>query len=145
MDYLRRALGRTSLKHKVRAAACAFDGCRLTPASHAPAQVVLLTGAGGGIGGTIALALAEEGCHLCLSDHDPGLLARTQAAVLKVAGVGRVLAVVAELCRPAEITALAEQCTATFGRCDFLLNVGAAPLTAASRCAAHGSSAHMHV
>ena len=89
-------------------------------------QVALLTGAGGGIGTRIAVALAAEGCNLCLSDKDMVSLGRARDAATQRGGATvRVVCVQADLCQPADIAKLAKSCEDAYGRCDFLLNVGA--------------------
>jgi 3-oxoacyl-[acyl-carrier protein] reductase len=42
-------------------------------------KVALVTGAGPGLGGVIAAAMADEGAHLVLCDIDPGALEHTQS------------------------------------------------------------------
>lgn len=89
------------------------------------AQVALLTGAGGGIGTRIALALAAEGCHLCLSDKDAVALGRVRDAAAQRGGSAvRVVCVLADLRHPAEVAKLAKACEDAYSRCDYLLNVG---------------------
>ena len=44
-------------------------------------QVAVITGAGGGIGRCLAVALADKGCNLALVDINPEALAATQAAI----------------------------------------------------------------
>jgi 3-oxoacyl-[acyl-carrier protein] reductase len=50
-------------------------------------KVALVTGAGGGIGGAVALALAREGCHVGLMDVVEG--ASLEEAADRVRGIGR--------------------------------------------------------
>jgi NAD(P)-dependent dehydrogenase (short-subunit alcohol dehydrogenase family) len=84
-----------------------------------------VTGAGGGIGTRIAVALAGEGCNLCLSDKDMGALGRTRDAAAQRGGATvRVVCVHAELRHPPDIAKLAKACEDAYGRCDYLLNVG---------------------
>ena len=40
-------------------------------------KVAVITGAGGGIGGALAKALARRGCHLALVDYNPDMLEKT--------------------------------------------------------------------
>lgn len=88
--------------------------------------MALLTGAGGGIGTLIAVALAAEGCNLCLSDRDPAALASVRdAATLRGGNAVRVVCVLADLRRPEDVNKLAKACEDAYHRCDYLLNVGA--------------------
>ena len=47
-------------------------------------QVILITGAGGGLGGTAALALAKQGAHIILLDKNIARLERIYDAILAV-------------------------------------------------------------
>jgi hypothetical protein len=138
MNYVRRALGLT-LHGQARSTCCARCFARgmhavgpsccsvLSRPRAAPraAQVVLLTGAGGGLGGELACALAAEGCHLCLSDTNEQALQRAQArAVQQGGGAARVIAVPADLRARGDVERLARECEAAFGRIDILVNNG---------------------
>jgi NAD(P)-dependent dehydrogenase (short-subunit alcohol dehydrogenase family) len=95
-----------------------------------------VTGAGGGIGTRIAVALAVEGCNLCLSDKDMGALRRVRDEATQRGGAAvRIVCVHAELRHPADIAKLAKACEDAYGRCDYLLNVGTARcLTGLPKC-----------
>jgi short-subunit dehydrogenase len=101
-------------------------------------KVALLTGAGGGIGAELALALASEGVHLCLTDRGASELNRTQAACVQAGGgAARVITVVADLMVREQREALVQECEAQFGHIDFLINNG---VWRARACAAgHGN------
>jgi NAD(P)-dependent dehydrogenase (short-subunit alcohol dehydrogenase family) len=45
-------------------------------------HVILITGAGGGLGGTAALALAKQGAHIILLDKNIAKLEATYDAIL---------------------------------------------------------------
>ncbi|MGE0215380.1 SDR family oxidoreductase [Mycolicibacterium sp.] len=83
-------------------------------------QVAVVTGAGRGLGAAIALAFAEAGADVLIA-------ARTQTQLDEVAeqiaGTGRrAHIVVADLARPDDTAALADQAVATFGRLDIVVN-----------------------
>ena len=44
-------------------------------------KTAVITGAGGGIGGALAKALAKRGCHLALVDYNPDMLEKTRGAL----------------------------------------------------------------
>ena len=94
-------------------------------------RVAVVTGAGGGIGRAIALALARRGAHLALVDVDAaGLAGVAEAAVaLGVRAVVRSFDVTDRVA----VAALPEQVRGELGRIDLLVN------TPASRSAARSS------
>jgi len=49
-------------------------------------RVALVLGAGGGLGGAIALSLSREGAHVALADRDDAALDRTRAAIVSADG-----------------------------------------------------------
>jgi 3-oxoacyl-[acyl-carrier protein] reductase len=83
-------------------------------------RVVLMTGAGRGLGKPMTLALLKEGARVVLSSTDPQSLAETIAE----AGVGpdRAVAVVANIAEPGECERLAKEAVAAFGQVDILVN-----------------------
>jgi NAD(P)-dependent dehydrogenase (short-subunit alcohol dehydrogenase family) len=83
-------------------------------------QVVIVTGAGGGIGRAAAIRLAEEGAHLGLTDLDAASLEES-VAVVRDAG-GQVEATAGDIVAPETIDALATAVTGRFGRIDALVN-----------------------
>ncbi len=85
---------------------------------------VLLTGAGGGIGRALALALADQGCRLCLTDRDEAELAHTQEAVTQRGA--RSNTVVADLSLRRDVERLVRDALFHLGNVDVLLNNGAA-------------------
>src|SRR5574343_2012948 len=83
-------------------------------------KVALVTGAGKGLGGAIALAYAREGAHLVLCDIDSGALHATEEAVL--AAGANCLALLCDVSDSAAVDALFDQAVQRFGRLDVLVN-----------------------
>ena len=83
-------------------------------------RVAVVTGAAGGIGRGIALALARRGCHLGLADSDAGALAAA-AAQVEALGVRASRHFVDVADRPA-VAALPEALREAHGRVDVLVN-----------------------
>ncbi|WLE00648.1 glucose 1-dehydrogenase (plasmid) [Agrobacterium leguminum] len=79
---------------------------------------VIVTGAGGIIGGWIARAFAHEGAHVCLTDVDEARLASVKA---ELQGDGHV-AVPADLADAASIGAFVQTLSETWGAPDILVN-----------------------
>jgi NAD(P)-dependent dehydrogenase (short-subunit alcohol dehydrogenase family) len=92
--------------------------------------VVLVTGGASGIGRELALALAARGADLVLADKDAAGLEQVRE---RLAAAGRgVRAVVADVCEPAAVAALAERAFQAAGRVDGLVNcAGIYPVTGA--------------
>jgi short-subunit dehydrogenase len=83
-------------------------------------RVAIITGAGGGIGRGIALALARRGCHLALADIDAAGLAAT-AAEAEAAGV-RASRHVVDVADRSAVAALPALVRNAYGRVDVLVN-----------------------
>ena len=83
-------------------------------------QVVLVTGAGRGIGRAITLAFAAEGCAVIANDLDPGTAAQTAAAITDSGG--RALPVPADIADPAAVRAMFEHARGHFGPVTTLIN-----------------------
>lgn len=92
----------------------------LSPDKSVRGGVAAVTGAGGGIGRQLALALAREGCHLALADIDPAALAETtvQAEAMGVKVSQHIVDVRSE----EQMAALPEAIAAIHGGIDFLIN-----------------------
>src|ERR1700688_1840946 len=84
-------------------------------------KVALITGASRGIGAAIAMELAREGVHVCLTARDPTKLNEVAAAVRDSANV-RGIVHAADLREPAAAAAAVKAATDTFGRLDILVN-----------------------
>lgn len=82
-------------------------------------QVAFVTGAAGGLGQAIALAYAQNGASLVLSDRDDAALRDIAGRCASLGGA--VQTVVADLSAPAQVQALAEQAQAAFGHIDLLV------------------------
>ncbi len=97
---------------------------------HPHPQTALITGAGSGIGRSVALALLKEGFQVVLAGRRGEALHET--AVRAGAGAApRVLACPTDVTDPAGVEALFAQAVARFGRLDVLFNnagVGAPPV-----------------
>jgi len=83
-------------------------------------KVALITGAGSGIGRTVAIALAEKGYRLVLAGRHNDRLKET-AAMLATAP-DEVLCVVTDVTDPTSVTELFAATRASFGRLDLLFN-----------------------
>lgn len=82
--------------------------------------VAVITGAGGGIGRQLALALADKGCHLALTDIDGTAL--TETAVQAEARGVRVSRHVVDVRSETQMAALPEAVAEIHGGIDFLIN-----------------------
>ena len=82
-------------------------------------RIAVVTGAGGGIGRAVAIALLAEGYHVALAGRRAEALAETEA----LAGAGdRALAVRTDVTQPAAVDALFARVRETWGRLDLLFN-----------------------
>lgn len=83
-------------------------------------KVAILTGGSRGIGKGIALALAQEGCHLAICARNAEAL--QQAAEEMRAHQVKVLPLALDVTQPDQAEQLVEQTAAQFGRIDILIN-----------------------
>lgn len=81
-------------------------------------QVIVITGAGGGIGCTMAQAFLTAGAKLVATDLD---LAAVEATIAE-ADAGRAIAVQQDVTDPASMAAVLERAHETFGRVDAVVN-----------------------
>ena len=84
-------------------------------------KVAAITGAGSGIGRGLAIALAEAGCHLALSDINEAGLAETKQ-LAEGAGNGRVTTTRLDVADREAVLAWAEQVVADHGRVNLIFN-----------------------
>ena len=94
-------------------------------------RVVIITGAGQGIGREYALAFAAAGAIPVLAEVDTGKLAAV-AAEIEAAG-GRMLAIETDVGSPDSVDAMVAATLETYGRIDVLIN-NAAIFATISRC-----------
>lgn len=82
-------------------------------------EVVIVTGAGRGIGLAIAQRFVDEGAQVVIADNQADTLEQAQAAL---GGAGRVLGVLCDVSRPEDARRLAEQALQRFGPVGVLVN-----------------------
>ncbi len=85
-------------------------------------KVILVTGAGTGLGHAAALRSAREGARLSLLDVDAAALERSRATILAEVPGAEILCVTADVSVEAEVRSCVEQTVAHFGRIDGLYN-----------------------
>lgn len=83
-------------------------------------KIAVITGAGSGIGRSIALALADAGVHVVAADIQEST-ATVVADEVQARG-RRSLSVACDVAKPAHVATLAERAYAEFGRVDILCN-----------------------
>jgi NAD(P)-dependent dehydrogenase (short-subunit alcohol dehydrogenase family) len=85
-------------------------------------KVILVTGAGTGLGHAAALRAAREGAKLSLLDVDASALERSRATIVSAVGDAEVLTVTADVSVEAQVRSYVEQTVGRFGRIDGLYN-----------------------
>src|SRR5262245_55813382 len=83
-------------------------------------DVAIVTGAGRGIGSTIAATLAAEGATIVVADLDCDSATRTSERLTR-AGF-QAIPLTADVSQPAQVQRLIDDCLARFGRLDILVN-----------------------
>jgi glucose 1-dehydrogenase len=84
-------------------------------------QTAIVTGSGGGLGKAIALKLASAGANIVVNYHSGK--EKAEAVVKEIeAGGGKAIAVGADVGDEAAVKKMFEQCIATFGYLDILVN-----------------------
>lgn len=92
-------------------------------------RVVLITGAGSGIGLAAARHFASAGAGLLLNDIDPGREQRAIAACREAASEAEVCFVAGDIGDPDTPSRLVQRAASRFGRIDYLVNNAATPGT----------------
>lgn len=92
-------------------------------------QVVLITGAGRGIGRALAVAFAAQGAHIAANDLNPIGIEQTLAEVSAVGGQGREY--IFDVAKRMPVQALLDQVLEDWGRVDILINNAAVEPVAA--------------
>jgi NAD(P)-dependent dehydrogenase (short-subunit alcohol dehydrogenase family) len=85
-------------------------------------KVILVTGAGTGLGHAAALRAAREGAKLSLLDVDTAALERSRATIVSAASGAEILTVTADVAGEDEVHSYIEQTVGEFGRIDGLYN-----------------------
>jgi NAD(P)-dependent dehydrogenase (short-subunit alcohol dehydrogenase family) len=85
-------------------------------------KVIMVTGAGNGVGHAAALRSAGDGAKLSLLDVDATALERSRETILASVGDAEILTVTADVSVEAEVRSYVEQTVAQFGQIDALYN-----------------------
>ncbi|ACR31792.1 SDR family NAD(P)-dependent oxidoreductase [Burkholderia glumae] len=85
-------------------------------------KVAAITGAGSGMGRSLALQLAQEGCHLALADRNGVGLAETERIVRALAPAVRVSTCVLDVGDRAAMHRWADETARAFGRVNLVFN-----------------------
>ena len=88
-------------------------------------KVVVITGAGKGIGKDAALKFAAEGASLAVASRTAGEIERTAEEIR--AGGGRAIAIPTDISEPTSVQAMIDGVIAEFGQIDVLINNAAMP------------------
>jgi NAD(P)-dependent dehydrogenase (short-subunit alcohol dehydrogenase family) len=83
-------------------------------------KIAIVTGAGGGIGRGIALAIAKEGCAVAVTGRTASKLDES-CALIEGFG-GRAIPVPGDVTNPADVERTVRRCVEEFGGVDFLVN-----------------------
>jgi NAD(P)-dependent dehydrogenase (short-subunit alcohol dehydrogenase family) len=83
-------------------------------------KVAIVTGAGGGIGRGIALAIAKEGCSVAVAGRTLAKLEESCALIEQVGG--RAIPVLGDVTNPQDVTRTVQRCVDELGGVDFLVN-----------------------
>ena len=85
-------------------------------------KVVLITGAGSGLGRSAAVTVAEQGASLALVDISEKGLAETRAAIAEVAPDAKTVVLTADVSDESQVEAYVAATVAEFGRIDGFFN-----------------------
>lgn len=85
-------------------------------------QVVLITGAGSGLGRAAATQIAAEGASLALVDVSQAGLTETAAQIADVASDAKVVQIVADVSKEEDVARYVAETISTFGRIDGFFN-----------------------
>ncbi len=85
-------------------------------------KVIMVTGAGTGLGQAAALRLAQEGARLSLIDIDARALEESREAILGLAPAAEALLITADVSNEDDVKSYVEQTKRHFGRIDGLYN-----------------------
>jgi len=85
-------------------------------------KVIMVTGAGTGLGQAAALRAAHEGARLALLDIDATALERSRTEIVSAVGSAEILTVTADVSDETQVRGYVEQAVEHFGRIDGLYN-----------------------
>jgi NAD(P)-dependent dehydrogenase (short-subunit alcohol dehydrogenase family) len=85
-------------------------------------RIAIVTGAGSGVGRTVALSLAKAGYAVGLAGRRPEPLDATAAMIVEAHGAGTALAVPTDVSDPASVRNLFDKIVAAYGRLDVIFN-----------------------
>jgi NAD(P)-dependent dehydrogenase (short-subunit alcohol dehydrogenase family) len=85
-------------------------------------KVAIITGAGGGMGSVMTLALLAQGSRVAAVDANPGALEALATKAVKAAGSDRVLPIIGDVGKPEECQRIVRRATEAFGRITMLVN-----------------------